>query len=601
MYRAKTEKPVKELKYIQDLFQENVLEKLRIITDESGIDIEENQKLVKDYHDCVNDASDLRDNISSLKTEKTAFIIMILLSIIVGIICVIKAISITDAFRWDGWKAVLFCIALIIAAMACFYISFRILLYIVNHLNALLADKEALQQQLDRKTEKAEEACYKSLEPFMARINEFFFQNLLQDTMDGFIINRYLNSQSIYNITNRSPGIFTHNKNNSTIDLISGYLFGNPFVIRKIRTHGMSYVAYEGHKEITIETETTDHQGNTVKTTKKETVKATISKPKPEYSIDYELLYVSDNAPDLSFSHNIEKPTSLNRRKARIDKKHREAVMKYSSGFTPMSNSEFDTLFYAIDRDNDLQFRELFTPVAQTNHVDLITELGDYYSLSKKKRLTIIKMKDDAFCWDLWNNPIKYKDYDYQVIMNKILETSNTSFNNFLCFFLPILSAPNYYRKSDDLYYCPLHEQLNYSELQAEVLVNYMDESIFAGRKTPIMVSAQGNGSENDVDYYTLSIQYYDEYTKVDTCDSDKPASDGKRYPVDIEWTEYVPHIEYYHMMVKDIGVANTAAYSYNEPLHTVLKQGLFGYVYSNDDMPDRTVFDMMIDDVLHQ
>jgi hypothetical protein len=54
-----------------------------------------------------------------------------------------------------------------------------------------------------------------------------------------------------------------------------------------------------------------------------------------------------------------------------------------------MSNSDFEVLFDALDRNNEVQFRTLFTPLAQTNMVELIRSssgYGDDFNFIKQNR-----------------------------------------------------------------------------------------------------------------------------------------------------------------------------------------------------------------------
>ena len=48
--------------------------------------------------------------------------------------------------------------------------------------------------------------------------------------------------------------------------------------------------------------------------------------------------------------------------------------MKNGGQFQEMANSEFDVLFGANDRDHEVQFRLMYTPLAQRNTVDLIKD-----------------------------------------------------------------------------------------------------------------------------------------------------------------------------------------------------------------------------------
>ena len=49
-----------------------------------------------------------------------------------------------------------------------------------------------------------------------------------------------------------------------------------------------------------------------------------------------------------------------------------------STNFTEMGNAKFDALFGAVDRNNEVEFRVLFTPLAQKNMLDLLTDKNHY-------------------------------------------------------------------------------------------------------------------------------------------------------------------------------------------------------------------------------
>ena len=67
--------------------------------------------------------------------------------------------------------------------------------------------------------------------------------------------------------------------------------------------------------------------------------------------------------------------------------------IKENRDFTSMSNTDFEVLFDALDRTDEVQFRTLFTPLAQTNMVSLIrsqTGYGDDFVFVKANRMNFV-------------------------------------------------------------------------------------------------------------------------------------------------------------------------------------------------------------------
>ena len=108
------------------------------------------------------------------------------------------------------------------------------------------------------------------------------------------------------------------------------------------------------------------------------------------------LLWRRLSTPELSFSRDADhveqrSERSLQRLVKRgertLQKKTEEAISE-NGDFMSMSNTEFEVLFDALNRTNEVQFRTIFTPLAQTNMVDLLlskTGYGDDFNFFKNK------------------------------------------------------------------------------------------------------------------------------------------------------------------------------------------------------------------------
>ena len=88
----------------------------------------------------------------------------------------------------------------------------------------------------------------------------------------------------------------------STIDLISGDIAGNPYLIEKRLRMRIGTHTYYGSLVITYTERYTDSDGKTRTRTVTQTLHASVTKPKPYYKTSTVMVYGNDAAPDLVFS-----------------------------------------------------------------------------------------------------------------------------------------------------------------------------------------------------------------------------------------------------------------------------------------------------------
>ena len=182
---------------------------------------------------------------------------------------------------------------------------------------------------------------------------------------------------------------------------------------------------YTGSRVVTWTETVTDSQGHRRTVTQSQTLTASLSKPYPEYNDYTELIYGNEAAPDLSFSRGPSGASNMNEKQIeRAVKKGEKKLRKKAqadmtdddptTNFTQMANSEFDVLFGAIDRDNEVQFRLLFTPLAQQNMTALVKAkepFGDDFSFIKRGMLNYISSThSQSFPFDA--HPSQFVGYD---------------------------------------------------------------------------------------------------------------------------------------------------------------------------------------------
>jgi len=178
-----------------------------------------------------------------------------------------------------------------------------------------------------------------------------------------------------------------------------GTFHGNPFVIFHTLNFLMGWKTYTGSIVITWqEVETyTDSNGRpqTRVVTRTQVLTAAVDKPFPEYRQANFVVFGTENTPSLSFSRTPSKLSKLGETKQaqrkvertvkKLEKKSRD--INPNNNFTVMANRDFAALFQATDRNDEIQYRVLFTPVAQQQMVELMRDnrlgYGDNFSFQK--------------------------------------------------------------------------------------------------------------------------------------------------------------------------------------------------------------------------
>ena len=138
------------------------------------------------------------------------------------------------------------------------------------------------------------------------------------------------------------------------------------------------------------------------------------------------MIYGNEAAPDLTFSREPTHANELNekelerkikRGKKKLAKKTRDAIAQ-GKRFTEMGSAEFDVLFGATDRNNEVQFRLLFTPLAQVNMLDLIKSdegYGDDFAFRKQGCINRIR-SEHAQRWQAEIDPSRFAGYDLAAV-----------------------------------------------------------------------------------------------------------------------------------------------------------------------------------------
>lgn len=337
----------------------------------------------------------------------------------------------------------------------------------------------------------------------------------------------------------------------STVDVLAGNYNENPFLFENKLIHTMGMETYRG--ELTIHwTETYyDSSGKLQTRSRTQTLHATVTKPKPFYHTQVVLNYCSQGGPDLSFSReatHLEQKSDreieryIKRGEKQLKKKADKAISQ-NSDFTSMSNSDFEVLFDALDRNNEVQFRTLFTPLAQTNMVDLIRSklgYGDDFNFIKMKRTNrIIAEHSQGRAINLL--PKHYISYSFDIVKENFIGKNTEFFKAVYFDFAPLWAVPIYQeRPVHSLKPIPDYSQ-RYSLKECEALANSVDYKyvVHPDTKTHAILKSSFVRSKDNIDETCIKAYSYDIEKRVDYVSVH--GDDGYWHDVPVPWDEYLP------------------------------------------------------------
>ncbi len=599
----KINNPSKEYEQTRTAILQNTDSVLSDLLKRSGVSLDTNRKLVSHYHHCVDDAADLKDNIFRLKYKIWLYV---LTSIFLSIICFVFAYYGIQGISQRTLRSFM-----ILPGMAlCIAVIFPIR-KIKFELSPALSDKNILMEELEKQTLNAKNACKDSIAPFLNQLYDGLTFKIIEMTLEGMDIEPFLTDYHIESMKQYSPDAPDFREKNldqSTLEVVSGELYRNPFILRKYLKHHLGTVTYSGSRVIEIECYEKGKHGVRVLKTESETLTGYVTAPMPYYNSDISFAMACSEVSDLCFSRkampgkiNIQKSRRriIKRRLAELYRLYRKNLRStdIENIITPMANEEFEGLFAAFDRNNDMGFRTMFTSDAQKNIVELIDDprFGDYFDFTKTVGITYIKTSDKS--WEMDSCISRFLDMlDYDEIVSQLKDNVLSYFDNFYKFLAPIFCIP-IYKTHTSPYNSHIASEGRTSEYIAEVLANKIGSEKILGIKTNAIITTSEKARKGYIDSYYLDVFFYEELPRVTT--TSVTASDGKQYDVDVKWVEYIPNHRNLVLniclpdLMKDshdlLPQVTDRLQDHNCPY--IYKQGLFAWIEDPDDLlPEYTV-----------
>lgn len=418
-------------------------------------------------------------------------------------------------------------------------------------------------EEADKKAEELLELAYRQMQPLNSLFTDRDALNIIHETIPLMSFDSCFSAEKEADMKTNYDFTAFREDEESTIDVLSGDYNENPFLFENKVIHTMGTETYHGYKTISWTETYHDSSGKLQRRTRTQTLHATVVKPKPYYSTGVVLNYGSQGGAELSFSRDathldaksekaIERYVKKGEKKL---KKLTDKAIKENDDFQSMSNSDFEVLFDALDRTDEVQFRTLFTPLAQTNMVDLIlskTGYGDDFNFFKQKRMNKI-MSEHSQGRTINLLPSEYTSYSFDIIKDNFIN-KNTEFFKALYFdFAPILAIPAYQeRPVHSLKPIPEYSQC-YSLKECEALANAVDRkhTVHPETKTQAILKSKFIRSLNKTDEFSVTAYSYDIAPRVDFVPV--YGGDGRYHNVSVPWDEYLPLEQYNNFFVTSL------------------------------------------------
>ncbi len=506
-------------------------EKFKELTERSGVDVKANRALVAEIKKLQREAD-------SASTKKSCYGWLMAVGFVGAVAALIGAVA-TDGTDSETHGL---CILGIVAGLA-LGIAMIPLFNAVAKLFASLESKIAANKGL----------AWNQMEPLNRLYTWDIPVKLIEATVPRLAFDPYFTAERLASLHGQFGWDDSFNDGKSIIFAQSGVINGNPFVFGHYLDMEWGEETYEGTKEISWTEWEEDENGRSRPVRRYETLHAHVTKPKPVYSEQKVLIYGNDAAPVLSFTR---EPSGLTgnegglwssiRKKWRLSRlKAHSRNLDDDSNFTLMSNHEFETWFHAKDRDNEVEFRLLFTPVAQTQMLNLMKDTkvgyGDDFTFVKRRKVNLLFSQHLTEA-TIDTDPSRFHSWDYDAAFTFFVQFNERYFKDAYFALAPLLAIPLYQQtRTHEEIWKGIADGRASAFWEHESVANYHGEDKFAhpscitrsilktqvieraGGESTIAVTAHGYRGEERVDYKEVY------------------GGDGKWHEVPVTWKEYLP------------------------------------------------------------
>ena len=524
-------------KDLKEQVNEKATKLIEDLTKKGNVDIDANISLSKEIKSLEKEIEEFNDKRTGHKVLRG----MLIFLIIAGVISVL-----IGAYGWffkgegSTLNILLFLIGIVVI-IASILINFLVI-------NKKIKQYDKILNELKTKHQTKVNEAWKLLEGLRNGLNFKQFVDFVNSLETSIKLDYEVDYKKLMAIKNNYNIDWEFSKKESIVDVFTGSIAKNPFVRVLISREQIRDYVYEGHRVVTWTERVRGSDGKSHTVTRSQTLTATYTAPAPFYDTYSMIIYGNGAAPNLSFSRNpsgLEKDHDekdveklVKKRSKEIEDLAEEAV-KDGRNFTALTNNEFDALFYAIDRNNETEFRLLFTPLAQQNMIELICATdtyGDDFSFVKRNMMNYI-VSYHSLASINFDYAKYYNFYDYALLKEDYINSINSAFYSLYFDLAPILAIPLY--QMNEAHFDDRIKDEIITDYEAEAFANHMDGKLFihpAAKTKQILKLSKMNDYKNSKQY-RVSSYAYDQIPQVVYIPV--LCQNGRTYDVPVQWFRY--------------------------------------------------------------
>ncbi len=537
------DEPLSQYKnFYKEAHHTNVKSFIDELIEKNNINKDQNRETVKKIRSQESHKAKLKKTYGNFKLLKTVLIILVIIALIAMINGILNIVNFGFLLPY-------------VAVSAGSLIGTSLMIFLlVKKINPKIKELKNQKNKSKALIESLYEEAWGQLKALNDSLYDGMSSELFNKTLPLVEVDEMFDSKRLDYMVSKFGLPKRQDKNRSALFVQSGVIKGNPFYICDELVHKLSKKTYTGSKTIHWTT-TSRVNGKTVTRTHSQTLTASVTKPFPVYYEEPYLVYANDAAPDLSFTrkkagtHKLSEKqidSKVNKETKKLSKASAKSITKGGS-YTLMGNHEFEVLFGANDRDHEVQFRMLFTPLAQTQLLRLMKDkevgYGDDFDFMKKKKINYIRPKhlEDV---KLDVSPSYFKSYDIDALYENFITYNNEFFKHLYFTLAPILAIPIYQQTVTHEYiYKDLYDSY-VSFYEHEKVVNRMGLDAFKHPKsnTKNILKTRVIKSEDHCDTVEVTAYGYTAEKRVDYIT--RRGNDGRIHQVPVHWVEYIPVTE---------------------------------------------------------
>lgn len=514
-------------------------EYLESLAREAGTDKGANAVHVKEYNAANAEAEAAKKKLGKAKAGKGWAIAGTIISLILGVVLIVVG-AMNAATMW--WLLLIGVVFLALGIVLIVLLRTRIK-------NAVAIAQKEYEEKLEIAKKKLE-VCYADMASLNDLLDDGMPCKVMEKATPLIDLDPTFTPERLAYMMERFGMKEETDPDTSVLGVLSGHIQGNPFVLEKVFRHEVQDKVYEGELVITWTTTHTDSNGRTYTQTHTQTLHAESTHPAPAYWDETRLIYGSEAAPHLHFTRRPsgmsgksekEMDKFVKSRVKQLDKLEEKAVKKGET-YTKLGNDEFEAFFGADDRDHEVEYRLLFTALAQRNLLELIKNpepFGDDFIMVKDEKITSVATRHSQN-FDYYVGAEYFTGYDFVAMKDNFVNYCDEFIKGVFFDLAPILSIPAYqvYKPRDFIYG---GYRSNLSSFEHEVLINKMDKRLFtpkdADESLPLLLKEMNAKKIGGSDEVSVKVRSYHTTPQVDYVPV--LGGDGHMHSVPVYWTQY--------------------------------------------------------------